>query len=71
MCYFERILLQLAYDGNIYYLEVKGVTLEDNGLAKFPDAVVLAKEKGVDLFAYNCEVYEDEINLKDEVNILM
>lgn len=24
--------------GEIYYLEVKGVTLEDNGVAKFPDA---------------------------------
>lgn len=25
-------------DGEIYYLEVKGVTLEENGIARFPDA---------------------------------
>lgn len=25
-------------NGNIYYLEVKGVTYEENGIAKFPDA---------------------------------
>lgn len=28
----------LSESGEVYYLEVKGVTLEENGIAKFPDA---------------------------------
>jgi len=110
------------YNNNedIYYLEVKGVTLEEMSIAKFPDAPTLrgekhvrelikakqdgfgagivfliqiedvksftpnkdmdekfsraildAKSNNVDLFAYNCIVKEDEIMLKDEIQIYM
>lgn len=103
-----------------YFLEVKGVTLENNGISSFPDAPTergrkhllelievkkalkgagvlfliqmddinyftpnddmdkdfgealrLAKENGVDIFAYNCKVGENFITLKDEVKIVM
>ena len=104
----------------VYYLEVKGVTLEDNGHCKFPDAPTergarhilelieaknqgygagilfliqldnvktfspnddtdpefsnalrLAKEKGVDILAYNCTVDINSIELNNEVDIIL
>ncbi|SHI06995.1 DNA/RNA nuclease SfsA [Clostridium grantii] len=104
----------------IYYLEVKGVTLEEDGYCLFPDAptergtkhvlelidvinngmnagilfliqiedvkcfstngemdtkfaeaVKLAKNKGVDLFAYSCIVKEDSIELYKEIEIIL
>jgi len=107
-------------EDNPYFLEVKGVTLEENGVAMFPDAPTLrgtkhlrelievrkssggagvlfliqmsdayffrpyddrdklfgealraASENGVDLFAYNCDVGEDHITLRDRVEILL
>lgn len=110
----------LDSNGNIYYLEVKGVTYEENGNARFPDAptergtkhlvelievknngmnagvmFVLqmdnmnsfspydsmdpkfgealrkAKESGVDIFAYECNVGEDYIYITNEVNIII
>lgn len=106
--------------GEEYYLEVKGVTLEDNGWARFPDAptergkkhilelidvkssgrgagiifliqiknvdkfspntetdpkfseaLILAKSLGVDIFAYNCNVGNEEIKLLDPVKIIL
>lgn len=108
------------YEGIEYYLEVKGVTLEFEGEARFPDAptergarhvleliqakkegkgagilfliqmkeinsfrpnyemdanfgnaVKLAKENGVDIFAYNCIVTEDSIALLDPIQVLI
>lgn len=107
-------------NGEEYYLEVKGVTLEDNKKAMFPDAPTergrkhllelvevknsgkgagvlflmqmnniesfspndkmdkefgealrYAKLKGVDIFAYECEVEDDFITLSKEVNIIL
>ncbi len=107
-------------EGNEYYLEVKGVTLEENKYAKFPDAKTergtkhllelveakkkgygagiffliqledvnkfspndirdkefgealrFAKENGVDIFAYNCLVNEDEIKINNPVEIIL
>lgn len=106
--------------GEEYYLEVKGVTLESDGYAKFPDAptkrgakhlleLVEAKNNGygagvmfliqledvnkfspnnerdkefgealriaakndVDIFAYNCIVTEDGIEINEEVEIIL
>ncbi|MGL4773142.1 MAG: DNA/RNA nuclease SfsA [Clostridium sp.] len=106
--------------GNEYYLEVKGVTLEENGHARFPDAptergrkhilelievkesgrgagVLLliqmesvktfspnddtdpkfgealreAKNKGVDVMAYNCKVDMEGITLYNEVEVIL
>ena len=103
-----------------YYLEVKGVTLEEDGYARFPDAPTergarhllelieakkqgygagamfliqleavnkfspndirdkefgealrLAKENGVDIFAYNCIVTEDGIEINEPVEIIL
>ncbi len=103
-----------------YYLEVKGVTLENQGLAKFPDAptergvkhilelieakklgkgagiifliqiknvdrfspnketdpkfseaLILASNLGVDIFAYNCNVEAKEIELLNPVEIIL
>ena len=121
----EKTFLSSRFDfrlyndyGDIYYLEVKGVTLEENSIAKFPDAPTLRGEKhvrelikakqegygagimfliqiedvkyftpnkdmdekfskavldaknvGVDLFAYNCIVREDQVTFKDEIDI--
>jgi sugar fermentation stimulation protein A len=105
-------------NGQIYYLEVKGVTLENDGLTMFPDAPTergtkhilelidvkdkgmgagvlfliqlngvkkftpnhkmdekfgkalrLAKEKGVDILAYDCLVEENSISLNNPVSI--
>ena len=105
---------------NIYFLEVKGVTLEENGETRFPDAPTergkkhilelieikklgmgagiifliqidnvnkfspndetdpkfgealrLAKKEGVDIFAYNCKVTEEEIELLNPVEIVL
>lgn len=105
-------------DGEVYFLEVKGVTLEENGYCKFPDAptergarhlleLVSAKEEGfgagvmfliqmdgmkefspyderdpkfgealrrassngVDIFAYQCKICENELTLSDKVSI--
>lgn len=118
----SRFDFKLSTDNEeeIYYLEVKGVTLEENNNSKFPDAptergskhvyelieakksglgagilfliqidnvktfspnkdtdpkfyeaLKLAKENGVDIFAFNCKVYIDEIELKDKVQIII
>lgn len=105
---------------NTYYLEVKGVTLEENGETRFPDAPTdrgrkhilelievkklgmgagilflvqldnvnkfypndktdpkfgealrAAKNNGVDIFAYNCRVTEEEIELLNPVDIIL
>lgn len=102
----------------VYYLEVKGATLEDNGEIRFPDAptergrkhilelieikknnmgagvmflvqmdeakyfrpnwemdkdfseaLKLAKYNGVDIFAYTCYVKEDEISIKESIEV--
>ncbi|MDO4535873.1 MAG: DNA/RNA nuclease SfsA [Clostridium perfringens] len=106
--------------GEEYYLEVKGVTLEENRWARFPDAptergkkhilelievknsgkgagivfliqiknvdkfspngetdpkfseaLKLAKESGVEIFAYNCSVGKEEIKLLSPVEIIL
>ena len=106
--------------GEEYYLEVKGVTLEEKGWARFPDAptergkkhilelidvknsgkgagiiflvqiknvdkfspnretdpkfseaLILAKEMGVDIFAYNCSVDKEEIKLLNPLEIIL
>jgi sugar fermentation stimulation protein A len=117
----SRFDFKLSNENNeIYYLEVKGVTLEEDGHCKFPDAptergtkhvlelieviengmcggilfliqmdevkifstnnemdprfgeaVRLAKEKGVDLFAFSCKVSENSIELYKEVEIII
>jgi sugar fermentation stimulation protein A len=35
----------------------------------FSDALRLAKEKGVDIFAYECEVTENSISLSNKIDI--
>ena len=103
-----------------YYLEIKGVTLEEDGYARFPDAPTergarhlmelieakrrgygagvlfliqlenvykfspnderdskfgealrAAKAAGVDIFAYNCLVTEESIEINQEVEIIL
>lgn len=116
----SRFDFKLSDDnGNEYYLEIKGVTLEENGHCMFPDAPTergtrhllelidvkksgigagvlflvqmdnvssfspnykmdkafgealnLAKNNGVDIFVYKCEVFEDSITLIDEIMIV-
>lgn len=105
---------------NIYYLEVKGATLEENGEIKFPDAptergkkhilelieikengmgagilflvqmenakcfkpnwemdkafseaLKTAKDKGVDVMAYTCYVQENEIKIKEAIDVIV
>lgn len=105
-------------EGEEYFLEVKGVTLEEDGYSRFPDAPTergtkhllelveakkqgygagaifliqlkevsrfspnddtdkefgtalrFAKENGVDIFAYNCIVTEDGIEINEKVTI--
>ena len=107
-------------EGKEYFLEVKGVTLEEEGYARFPDAPTergarhllelveakkqgygagamfliqledvnkfspndirdkefgealrFAKENGVDIFAYNCIVTEDGIEINQPVEIIL
>lgn len=109
-----------ADENDEYYLEVKGVTLEDNGYARFPDAPTergarhllelveakrrgygagvifliqlsevtkfspndatdpkfgealrIAAKEGVDIFAYNCKVSEESIEIDEEVEIIL
>ena len=117
----EKVDLILSTDeGSEYFLEVKGVTLEENGYARFPDAPTergarhllelveakkqgygagamfliqledvnkfspndmrdkefgealrFAKENGVDIFAYNCIVTEDGIEINKPVEIIL
>lgn len=117
----SRFDFKLSTDENeIYYLEVKGVTLEENRYSKFPDAPTergtkhlmelieakkqgygagamfliqlaevdkfspqderdpdfgaalrLAKENGVDIFAYNCIVEEDGLIINEPVEIIL
>lgn len=106
--------------GEEYYLEVKGVTLEENGKCRFPDAPTergkkhilelievkktgrgagvlfliqiedvkeftpndetdpefsnalrLAAEKGVDIFAYSCKVTKTGITLKNSIPVVL
>lgn len=116
----SRFDFKLAnHNGDIYFLEVKGVTLEEDGNTKFPDAptergtkhilelieikeqgmgagiffliqmdsmktftvnkemdhkfakaLYLAKDKGVDVFAYGCKVGENYIEIKDTLDII-
>jgi sugar fermentation stimulation protein A len=114
----SRFDFKLSNDRGNYYLEVKGVTYEEEGHARFPDAPTergkkhllelieaksmgigagvlfllqmdkmksfspfdekdkafsdalrLAKEKGVDIFAYECEVTENSISLSNKIDI--
>ncbi len=114
----SRFDFKLSNDRENYYLEVKGVTYEEEGHARFPDAPTergkkhllelieaksmgigagvlfllqmdkmksfspfdekdkafgdalrLAKEKGVDIFAYECEVTENSISLSNKIEI--
>lgn len=107
-------------NGEEYYLEVKGVTLEENGWSRFPDAptdrgrkhvlelievvekglgggimfliqlenvtkfspndatdpkfgdaVRLAKKNGVDIFAYNCRVDNEGIEILNPVEVIL
>ena len=107
-------------ENNIYYLEVKGVTLEKEGVAMFPDAPTergrkhllelisakdnaygagvlfliqmkdvniftpndcmdkhfgnalrQAKDRGVDVFAYNCEVGASYITMLENIPVLL
>lgn len=107
-------------DGQLYYLEVKGVTLEEDQWSRFPDAPTdrgrkhilelievveqgmgagiifliqmedvkkfspndttdpkfgealrLAKSKGVDIFAYNCSVDSEGIEILNPVDIIL
>ncbi|WP_010299705.1 DNA/RNA nuclease SfsA [Clostridium senegalense] len=117
----SRFDFKLSKDtGEEYYLEVKGVTLEEKGHSKFPDAPTergtkhllelvdvinsgrgagvlfliqmdniktftcnddtdekfgkalrYAKEKGVDIFAYQCKVCENSIELYESVEIII
>ncbi|GAA0127446.1 MULTISPECIES: DNA/RNA nuclease SfsA [Clostridium] len=117
----SRFDFKLSKDtGEEYYLEVKGVTLEENGHSKFPDAPTergtkhllelvdvinsgrgagvlfliqmdnmktftsnddtdekfgkalrYAKDKGVDIFAYQCKVSENSIELYETVKIII
>jgi sugar fermentation stimulation protein A len=115
----SRFDFKLSQDAQkVCYLEVKGVTLEENGITKFPDAPTergkkhvlelievkksgreaailfliqmknvsyftpqdktdkefgqvlrLADKCGVDIMAYNCDLGEDFITLKDEIEV--
>lgn len=117
----SRFDFKISNDENEeYFLEVKGVTLEDKGYARFPDAPTergakhllelveakkqgygagamfliqlkdvnkfspnderdqefgkalrFAKENGVDIFAYNCIVTEDGIEINEPVEIIL
>lgn len=117
----SRFDFKLSTDkGEEYFLEVKGVTLEDDGHSRFPDAPTergarhllelieakkqgygvgvifliqleevskfspndetdkkfgvalrLAKECGVDIFAYNCIVTEESIEINEKVEIIL
>lgn len=117
----SRFDFKLSSDnGEEYFLEVKGVTLEDNGYARFPDAPTergarhllelveakkqgygagaifliqlndvdkfspndagdkefgealrYAKANGVDIFAYNCIVTEESIEINEPVEIIL
>ena len=117
----SRFDFKIAKDnGQEYFLEVKGVTLEENGYSRFPDAPTergarhllelveakkqgygagvmfliqledinkfspndirdkefgealrFAKSNGVDIFAYNCIVTEEGIEINKEVEIIL
>ncbi len=103
-----------------YFLEIKGVTYEDKGIARFPDAPTIrgarhlrelveaksqgygagvlfliqmnkidifsphderdpsfgetlryAASEGIDIFAYNCEVTETSITLKEKIKVIL
>lgn len=58
--------------GVLFLIQMRGVdsfSPNDDMDKKFGEALRLAKENGVDIFAYDCEVGEDNITLKDEVKI--
>ena len=119
--YKSRFDFKLSNDeSDEYYLEIKGVTLEEDGYARFPDAPTergarhlmelieakrrgygagvlfliqlenvykfspnderdskfgealrAAKAAGVDIFAYNCLVTEESIEINQEVEIIL
>ncbi len=117
---YNNILREKTFGKSRFDLEVKGVTLEENKYAKFPDAKTergtkhllelveakkkgygagiffliqledvnkfspndirdkefgealrFAKENGVDIFAYNCLVNENEIKINNPVEIIL
>jgi sugar fermentation stimulation protein A len=116
----SRFDFKLSNENEEYYLEVKGVTLEIDGVCKFPDAptqrgtkhllelidviesgrgagvifliqmddviyftphkdmdknfsdaLIKCSENGVDIFAYQCKIGEDFIELYEEVNVIL
>ena len=116
----SRFDFKLSGEAGEYYLEVKGVTLEDQGKTMFPDAPTergrkhllelvevvrsgrgagvlfliqmkavdsfspndamdkefgealrFAKENGVDIFAYDCDLGENYITLRQQVKVIL
>lgn len=60
--------------GILFLIQIEGVTKfypNDETDPKFGDALRLAKNNGVDIFAYNCKVTESRIELLDSVEIIL
>ncbi len=60
--------------GVLFLIQLEGVeyfTPHDEMDKAFGEALRYAKENGVDIFAYDCQVGEDFINMKDKVKIIL
>ena len=77
----SRFDLYVEYEEKKAFIEVKGVTLEEEGVVKFPDAPseravkhlkeLEAAENGVQVIAKDCFVTEDSIAIADEVPVVL
>ncbi|TGY42526.1 DNA/RNA nuclease SfsA, partial [Clostridium perfringens] len=60
--------------GIIFLIQIDNVNKfspNDETDPKFGEALRLAKKEGVDIFAYNCKVTEEEIELLNPVEIVL
>ncbi|PAB61059.1 DNA/RNA nuclease SfsA [Anaeromicrobium sediminis] len=68
-------LLDEGYENYILFLiqieDIKKFTPNVEMDPKFSEALKIAKDKGVNILAYNCIVKEDELIINDKVEVLM
>ena len=59
--------------GIIFLIQIDNVNKfsPDETDSKFGEVLRLAKKEGVDIFAYNCKVTEEEIELLNPVEIVL
>ena len=68
---FNNISREKTFGNSRFDFNVNKFSPNDETDPKFGEALRLAKKEGVDIFAYNCKVTEEEIELLNPVEIVL